>query len=200
MVTAFLLGGVLAYSTTREAPLLAQTGDGPPPVPEYENVVSQWTYAMHVDTEEGWQAVIDRFPDRTDWVNRAKKQKAWLHMQHDDFARAMVLFKELAFLDESQREHRAFGLAGQYWLLTRPAGHEDAATRQEKQQEAAAVLGDLLSVLSQGREPGRRPRWMSDPLTSQLVRHALENPLAATTNQEIQQLLDQLDEESSQGD
>ncbi|MFC1597572.1 serine/threonine-protein kinase [Planctomycetota bacterium] len=200
VVTAFLLGGVLAYSTTREAPLLAQTGDGPPPVPKYETVESQWIYAMHVDTEEGWQAIIDRFPDRADWVKRAKRQLAWFYVQHGDFALAIDIFKELAFLDDSQQEFRAFGLAGQYWLLTRPAKHDDASGAAQKHQEAAAVLADLLSVLSQGREPGRRPRWMSDPLTSQLVRHALENPLAATTNQEIQQLLDQLDEESSQGD
>jgi len=200
MATAFLLGGLMAHSTTREAPLLAQTGDGPPPVPRYETVGSQWTYAMHVDTEEGWQAVIDRFPDSAYWVNRAKKQLAWLYMQHDDSPRAMDIFKELALFDDSQWEHRAFGLAGQYWLLTRPARHEDAATKREKHGEAAAVLGELLSVLSQGGDRGSGRRRVSDPLTGQLVRHALEKAPGATTNREIQQILNQLDEESSQAD
>ncbi|NQT15958.1 MAG: serine/threonine protein kinase [Planctomycetes bacterium] len=200
ILTAFFLGSVLAFFTTRESPLLAQTGDGPPSVPEYETVGSQWAYAMHVDTEEGWQAVIDRFPDTAYWVNRAKKQLAWLHLQHDDFVRAMEIFKELAFLDESQPELRAFGLAGQYWLLTRPAEHDDATTAAEKHREAAAVLSDLLSVLSQGGDSGPGRRRLSDPLTGQLVMHALENAPGATTNREIQQLLRQLDQESSQGD
>ena len=127
-------------------------------------------------------------------MNRAKRQLAWHHVQHDNFARAMEIFKELAFLDESQQEYRAFGLAGQYWLLRRRSDGEDAGTSQEKHREAVGVLGDLLSVLSQGR------RWMGDPLTGQLVRHALENAPGANTNQEIQQLLDQLDQESPQGD
>ncbi len=192
LALAFLIGGALALLSLREQPLLAQTQAGPPSVPKQQNVESQWIYAMHVDTEEAWQAVIDIFGDEPYYANRAKRQLARLYIQKDDYDRAMDKFRELALLDGSQRELRAFGLAGQYWVLTRRGSH----------QEAAGVLDELLSVLAQLRDPAsQRPRLV-DPLTLEMLQHALRNSPGGTASQrqQIREWLERLDQEPAEPD
>jgi serine/threonine-protein kinase len=192
LALASLIGGALALVAVREQPLLAQTEAGPASVPRQENVESQWIYAMHVDTEEAWQAVIDNFEDKPYYANRATRQLAWLYVQNEDYDRATGKFRELALLDGSQRELRAFGLAGQYWVLTRQGRH----------QEAAVVLDDLLSVLAELRDPvTQRPR-LGDPLTYEMLQHALKNSRGGTASQrqQIREWLDRLDQEPDQAD
>jgi tetratricopeptide (TPR) repeat protein len=177
LVTAFLVGAALAFFTIREEPLLAETGSGPQPIPKFENVFSQWVYAFNMGTEEAWQAVIDYFPD-THLANQARKQLAWLYLREDDYDRAEEVFKALAMLDASQQELRAFGLAGQYWVLT----------EQEEHQKAAEVLTEMLPIL-----PRLRDRQMG-----RMVGHVFRKNQEATTNQQIQQWLEQLDQESQE--
>ena len=192
LALAFLVGTGLAFVATREQPLLAPTEAEPTSVPRQETAESQWIYAMHADTEEAWQAVIDHFPDRPYYANRAKRQLAWLYVQKDDYNRAMEKFRELVLLDGSQRELRGFGLAGQYWVLTRQGRH----------QEAAAVLEDLLSVLAELRDPDTHRPHLGDPLTYEMLQHALRSSRGGTTSQRqrIREWLDRLDQEPAEPD
>ena len=157
ILTAFLLGAAVACFTTLESPLLARTNNGPPPVRQHETVGSQWLYASHVGTEEAWRAVVEYFPDKTYWVDRAKQQLAWIYVKDENHDQAMAIFEEFASLDGAEQELQAFGLAGQYWVLT----------RLEKYQEAAAVLEELLPIRSN----------LKDPLMRQMLNHALRNAL-----------------------
>ena len=180
LVLAFLVGGGLAWLTTRQEPLLAQAGSRPQSVPKFENVFTQWTYAVQTGTEEAWQAVIENFPDQPGFTHRAKTQLAWLYLKEDSYDRAMEIFESFAMLDESQQELRAFGLAGQYWVLT----------RQEKYLEAAKVLDALWPIRSQ----------LVDPSMRRMLWHALSKRPEATTNRQIREWLNQLDQETVGGD
>jgi len=181
LVAAFFVGGLLAFSTMREPPLLARTGSTPSQVRVYQTAATQFTYAMHVGTEEAWQAVIDHFPDNPLWANRAKRQLAWLYLKEESYDQAMTVFRDLALLDNSEQELRAFGLAGQYWVLT----------RQNKYDQAADVLDELLPIMPQIRD-----FW-----TRQILLDAFKRTPGATTNRQIQDFLDaQRDEERSQTD
>ncbi|HUT95763.1 MAG TPA: serine/threonine-protein kinase [Thermoguttaceae bacterium] len=179
LVIAFLVGGTLASLTVREQPLLAETGVAIQPVPKFENAISQWIYAVHVNTEDAWEAVDDYFPD-TYWAHRAKQQLAWLYLRKDDYNRAKAKFEELAMLDGSQQELRAFGLAGQYWVLK----------QQEKPQEAAEILSELLPILPQLRDSRMR----------RMIGQVFLKSEEATTDQQIQQWLDQVEKEAAEAD
>jgi serine/threonine-protein kinase len=192
LALAFLFGGGLAFFVTREEPLLAHAEAQLPSVPIQDTAASQWVYAMHVDSEEGWQAVIDHFADEANWANRAKRQQAWLYVQHDDYDRAMQRFEELALLDGSQRELRASGLVGQYWVLN----------RQGDADEAAAVLSELISVLDELRDPRTGRLRLRDPLTLEMLQHARKNSPGASSSQQrqLREWLDRLDQEPAEAD
>jgi len=179
LAIAFLVGGTLASLVGREEPLLAETAVARQQVPKFENAISQWIYAVHVDTESAWKAVVDYFPD-TYWANRAKQQLAWFYLRKDDYDRAKAMFEELAMLDGSQQELRAFGLAGQYWVLK----------QQQKPEDAAQVLSELLPIL-----PSLRDRQIGRMIW-QLFRKSEE----AIIDQQIQQWAEQFEPEAAEAD
>jgi tRNA A-37 threonylcarbamoyl transferase component Bud32 len=174
LLLAFAVGGGLAWLTVREKPLLAQTTVGPQAVPRFDNAMSQWVYAVQLDTEEAWKALTEYFPDSHP-ANEARKQLAWRYLKRDDYGQALTVLKQLANLDSSEQEFRAFGLAGQYWVLT----------QQGESQKAAEVLAQLTPLLPWLRD------WQMRRLFAQVARKN-----SATTNQQIQQWLDQLEQEA----
>jgi len=56
----------------------------------------------------------------------------------------MKIFNEFASLDASEPELRAYGLAGQCWILT---------TKQRKYHESATLLQELLPIRSKLDDP-----------------------------------------------
>jgi serine/threonine-protein kinase len=179
-VVAFVVGAGLAHWTVWERPLLAETGDGVAHVPEFENVYSQWIYAVHTNTEAAWQAVIDYFPHAS-FANRARQQLAWLYLRKEDYERAKAKFEELAMLDASEREFRAFGLAGQYWVLKQQEKYLEPAKQPAKRQEAAEILSELLPIF----------RELRDPQMLRMILRVFRESVEATTNQQIQELLEE---------
>jgi serine/threonine protein kinase len=187
ILTALLLGAGLAYFTTVEPSLLDQAENGPSSVPRYETVESQFIYALDKNTERAWQAIIDYHPTKTYYVNRANRQLALLYLQHDEPQKALEKFGALANLDESEGELRALGLVGQYWILT----------RQGRRQEATALVEDLASVVVKLRDPVSNRPQVQDPLINQMLRRLLRSSPEATTNEQIQQWLDNLEQEQN---
>ncbi len=128
MAAAFLLGGLVAWSTTGPAPLLPRTdpaaGLG---APRQETARAQWFYATTRDTEEAWRAVIEYFPEETHLVRRAKQQLARICLLDGRYDEALELFDELAALGETEAEFRAFGLAGRGSVLMLQGRHDESA-------------------------------------------------------------------------
>ncbi|MFH1264231.1 MAG: serine/threonine-protein kinase [Planctomycetota bacterium] len=184
LLGAFLLGSGSAWLTVRQPPLLAQTTAGPQTIPRFETVFTQWTYAVQMGTEEeaeeAWKAFIEYFRDEPDWVNRAKKQLAWIYLTRDDYDHALKIFEGFAGLDGSYQELRAFGLAGQYWVLTRQKKYREAADALDAFLPIRTSLDDPDMRRMLGRELGRRPEASSDP--------------------RIRAWLDQLDQEAAEPD
>jgi len=138
---AFLLGGVAAWLSIREPPLLA--GAQEVSVPKQESVFRQWLLASQMGTKEAWQAVVDYYPDKPYWTSRAKQRLALICLREDRLDEALSLFNELASLDESEPELRAFGLAGRCGVLS----------MQGKYRESANALAELWPIREHLREP-----------------------------------------------
>jgi hypothetical protein len=116
----------------------------PRQVPRQANAAAQFLYASQVGTEETWRAVIDYFPDKRSWVCHAKRKLAGIYLKEDNDQEAMKIFKEFASLDASEPELRAYGLAGECWILT---------TKQHKYHESATLLQDLLPIRAKLDDP-----------------------------------------------
>jgi serine/threonine-protein kinase len=143
-LAAFFFGALAAYWTTVDRSLLADVANRPRQVPRQANVAAQFLYASQVGTEETWRAVIDYFPDKRSWVCHAKRKLAGIYLKEDNDQEAMKIFKEFAALDASEPELRAYGLAGECWILT---------TKQHKYHESANLLQELLPIRSKLDDP-----------------------------------------------
>lgn len=157
VVAGFFGGSYLGQRWSGATDLLSAGANVPAGVPKFESVGAQVLFALHTGTPAAWQAVVEYFPEEVYYVRRAKKQLAWLALMDGRDQEAMKLLRELASLDASEPELRAFGLAGQYWLFV----------KQERFSEAAAVLDALLPLQNE----------LEDPAMRQLFRHALQETL-----------------------
>ncbi len=169
----FVLGFGFGLFITRDPPLLTSADARSLRIPKQETVGAQWLYANQLGTEEAWRAVIEYFPDKLYWGYRAKQHLARIYLKEDDDQQAMALFKEFALLGDTEEELRAFGLAGQCWLLT----------KQGQYRQSAEVLGELLPIRSQLR----------DSLLRQMLNYAIRqnrSALGPLTVQEWQEWLD----------
>ena len=81
-------------------------------VPQEAAVEKQFFYAMMVNSTEAWQAVIDRHPDETLFVNRAKHRLAMHHLRSLRIDEARPIFEELVLAGETEPDLVASGLAG----------------------------------------------------------------------------------------
>lgn len=174
-VAAFGAGSGTALLMLRQPPLLARGPTEPLQVPKQGTVGAQWLYASQLGTEEAWQAVVNYFPDKRYWVYRAKQQLARIYVKEEDDRRAAAIFKEFALLGETDPELRAFGLAGQCWLLT----------KQHKYRQSAEVLSQLLPIRSRLR----------DPLMQQMLNYAIRRNLSELGPLTTQQWKDWLEKQ-----
>ncbi len=141
LTVMFILGGMTARLTVaQQRPLLVDSSDEP--VERQDNVVRQWYVASLRGTEEGWQSVIRYFPKNEYMVHRAQQQLARLYLREGQNAKAMEIFEAFANLGKGEEDLQAFGLTGQYAILT----------RQERHAEAAAVLERLSPIRNRLRD------------------------------------------------
>jgi serine/threonine-protein kinase len=103
---ACVLAGVALAALTRPAPLLAGAQNGPP---KLNDVWRQLYHAKLVDTEAGWQAVGEYFPDATSFQRSLAKQGlAYYYLHAHEYEKAIKPLEELA----AQSDFQAFGVAG----------------------------------------------------------------------------------------
>lgn len=146
ILLALLSGAAIARLAVVEPRLLAVNDQELSGIPKLESVGMQFLFACHVGTIDAWRAVINNYPEETYYVRRAKQQIAWLHLLDDNYDDAQSLLEELTSLEGTEQELRAFGLAGEYWILT----------RQERYAEAAEVLKELLEIRDKLDHPQMR--------------------------------------------
>jgi serine/threonine-protein kinase len=142
LAATFLLGGLVAWASLAESPLLSHRPQEPVAIPQQETALRQWYYASRIAAEEPWRAeeawrsVIEYFPDKKYLVRCAEQQLAQVYLREGDYVQAMELFDKFAAASESEKELRAFGLAGQCGVLT----------LQGKYRESARVLEQLWPI------------------------------------------------------
>ena len=155
IVAGLLLGGLAAWLATNRRPLLAETQSAVTSIPRQRTALQQYLDASRIGTEEAWRAVIEYFPEKDRYTYPAKQQLARLYLQQGDYDRAWAIFEEFANLQApGQQPLRAFGLAGQYGVLT----------LQGKDRQAASVLNQLWPMR----------RFLVDRQMQQLLQYALK--------------------------
>ena len=171
----FLAGVAAAYLATSEEPLLAEVQEKSASVPRRENAALQFWYANLENTEEAWLSVGQHFPDDTLWVQRSRQQLAQYYLVHDSYGKAMEIFEEFANLVGADESLRAFGLAGQFAVLS----------LEENFREATDKL-DKLRPIMRGLE--------SSPYMEQLFRETLQNKWIRGNRAPSQEWQDWLDQ------
>jgi serine/threonine-protein kinase len=151
-IVALALGAAIAFFTVREKPLLTEVEQALPMVPRQETAVRQWYFASLVGTPEAWRSVIQYFPTQSYWGNRAKQQLAVIYLREGDYDRALEIFQQLASLDDTEADLRAFGLAGESGILT----------MQGEYRKSAAIIDRLLLSIER-----------LDPRMRQMVSYAM---------------------------
>ncbi len=114
----FLLGMVLARFAVTEPYLLADAKSIPGDFPPYPTVSQQWYYASKYGTESAWKSIEKYFPKQGYFIDRANQQLALLYLKEGNYDEAMDIFEKFTYRGDSERELRAFGLAGQSVVLS----------------------------------------------------------------------------------
>jgi serine/threonine-protein kinase len=136
VLAAFLLGGLLAWSTLGRTPLLPDVGLLHHDTPRKESALRQFYFASLIGTEEAWESVGRYFPKEDYLVARAKQQLARIYLREQRYSQALTVFEDLIIRGVGEEEFRVFGLTGKAGVLT----------LEGKYQESARVLQELLSM------------------------------------------------------
>jgi len=165
---ALLLGGTVAYFTTRPQPLLADVASTLPPVPRYKTPFGQYLYASQVGTPEAWQSVIEYYGDKPYWANRARQHLARIYLRERELDKALEVFQDLALLDNKmERELWALGVVGQAWIHATRGNLQESANilqRYRKVLDMDAVRDRETRLMLQ--DTLKRTRWKSEPLST----------------------------------
>ena len=179
LVGALLLGAAIAWLTS-DSYLLAGVDQLPPTIEIKHTALEQVRYAHAAGgTEEAWESVIEYFP-RSAFARRAEEELAWIYLWRRDFDGALAIFKKITSAseeDETLQASRAFGLAGQYVVLTL------------KDERDYAAFADILLQF----EP-IRDRLVDPEMRTLLYRAVSKNrdKLESQLKRSFQELLDRL--------
>ena len=126
MAALFVIGGLSAWLFVGQSSWLYQNGTIPNRTPRLDSVVKQVLHASQFDTISAWQAVIDYYPNETNYNRYAKQQLARIYYQRRNYDAALKLFHELAIADPNDNVLKAYGRAGEVIILTRQGRQEEA--------------------------------------------------------------------------
>jgi eukaryotic-like serine/threonine-protein kinase len=121
---AFVIGAAIAWAN-RPQPLLDVPPDAGPVIERMETAQQQYLFALftpadlHDDAwkEEAWMSVERYFPQDGSPQNQryarlAKQRLGELYLRTDDLDRALEVYTELANLEPTEEQFRAYGMAG----------------------------------------------------------------------------------------
>jgi serine/threonine-protein kinase len=151
-VAAFAVGGWVARATIIDRPLLEGVEQLREPIPRADSGAEQMEMAAFENTEEAWQSVIEYWPDDQYAVAHARMRLASIYLEqiydHEaDPTSAMEVLEILVLqAGDTEREQKAFGLAGQYLVFS----HEG---EWEKAKEALNELFPVYRELAAPQMP-----------------------------------------------
>ncbi len=87
-------------------------------IPDQGDGRRQYEYAMLLDSEAGWQSVLDYYPADTHHVQLAQRQLAELYLIQDRLFEALQVFDGFTRRGDAEPELVAYGLAGKYIVYT----------------------------------------------------------------------------------
>ncbi len=124
LVLAGLATGILAAVVLAPKPLLEISPDRIPKVEQKDSAQEQYRHAYWLGTERAWKAVAEHFPPEKNpqnllYARYAQQRLAELYLREDELDRAMEIFSQLASLEATEVQFRAFGLAGQAIVYAR---------------------------------------------------------------------------------
>jgi serine/threonine-protein kinase len=176
---AFVAGGVIAWLTMVDVPLLGADGAGSFQVPHQEKTALRQVFlASQLGTEEAWRAVAVYFPKNEYLVRRADQQRARIALGEGNYRLASTLFQKFAAMDDE--EYRAFGLAGECGVLS----------LERKYKESSAVAERLWPI----REK------LADPRMRDMVTRAIERDRSSSGAQSSSKWKEWLDEQFQRTD
>ncbi len=150
---AFVVGGSLAWSS-REHFMLAS--DLPPQssVPRAKSAKAQLEIGRQLDSEEGYKAVAEFFPDDASLIVLARRQLAIWSLRNEQYSAAQSLFDD--FADAKDLNSQAFGLAGQTVIaaVKRDDSAFDAKEKQLKElsERAKKTIAELLGMPAENND------------------------------------------------
>ncbi|MDP7274856.1 MAG: serine/threonine-protein kinase [Planctomycetaceae bacterium] len=135
LVIAVLTGSVARLSRPPDPLQLESPRTGE--APKLTRIEDQYAYAMMVDNIPSWQAVIDNFPGKSLFANRAKQKLAMRFLRLLRIEDAEKIYNELSEAGESDPELMACGLAGQAVI----------ASIRDRFQESQDIIAQRLVAL-----------------------------------------------------
>jgi len=141
IAAAFLVGGTVAWLTAEPDPLAGAKAGGFE-IPRQQTALGQWYLAGRLDSEAGWQSVIDYFPDKPYFTRSAEKKLAELYLCRGEYAKATVIFERFLASGEENASFRAYGLAGKCFVLAAEDKLEQSAEALEQLQPIINRLGN----------------------------------------------------------
>lgn len=132
--------GVIAAFVSRPQPLLSYSPAELPQVPQMESAEEQWWHAFLVQTEDAWRAVSLYFPPSKDgkgsddvknllWSRRAAMRLGEHYLNHNDLDAALEIYQQLAAVEDTAKEFRIAGLAGEAIVYDRRNNREEVQAR-----------------------------------------------------------------------
>ncbi|MGI6414263.1 MAG: serine/threonine-protein kinase [Thermoguttaceae bacterium] len=182
---AMAAGGWLARATVVEKPLLEGADVVNKRVEDMGSAYKQLIYALSQDTEESWLSVLHFYPNDEYCVSQARKKLALMYMsdiyvKNADDGKALEQLEKLALAGDSERQRRAFGLAGQYCVYSLRGDWEHADT----------ALRNLLPIVE----------YLRDPVMQELYRRTIRGNRERLGQEKAAELLKavpELEEETS---
>ena len=166
VAAAFVVGGLAAWMLS-ERSLLEGASAAPSNVQKFDTAQQQYAFAMYAPSEEAWQSVIDYFGEDEQYRPLARRQLANVYLNADQFDEALRIFDDFAQYGDTEPEHHAFGLAGQFV----------AYSFDRRQQQAAAKRVELWPHLEH-----------LDPSMMRRVRAAVELNRGEAGRQELREI------------
>jgi serine/threonine-protein kinase len=147
VVAAFGAGAAWAWFTAPKPLLTVDEAEARNRVKQMDSPEQQWMFASLAPSEAAWRAVWQYFPPEADpnnryYANLAKRELGDFYLREKSYEKAKTVYEELAKLDSTEEQFRAYGHAGL------ALAHDGLNNRQQAAAQLVRV-SDLERYLNQ---------------------------------------------------